>query len=101
MMKNENDKLYVIHVVNENEKFLNKNSDGEALEYLFKVSKEAGAELTVLRSKNILSTMIDFSKENYITHIVMGESNKKEAKNRETIEYKLKESLPKTEFITL
>ena len=42
-------KLYVIHVVNEKEKFLESVNDGEALEYLFGVSKKVGADLTVLR----------------------------------------------------
>lgn len=53
LIESEEDKLFVIHVVNEKEKFLDSYSDGEALEYLFQVSKESGADLTVLRSKNI------------------------------------------------
>ncbi len=40
MLKNDNDKLFVIHVVNEKDNFLDNNSDGEALEYLFNVSKK-------------------------------------------------------------
>jgi K+-sensing histidine kinase KdpD len=101
MIENKEDKLYVIHVVNEKEKFLNKENDGEALEYLFCASKEVGADLTVLRSKNIISTMIDFAKEHNITRIVMGSSVNQETEGQESIRYKLKESLCDVEFVIL
>ncbi|CCQ92635.1 conserved hypothetical protein [[Clostridium] ultunense Esp] len=42
LIKSNDDKLYVIHVVNERERFLENVDDGEALEYLFNVSKKAG-----------------------------------------------------------
>lgn len=42
LINSNDDKLYVIHVVNEREKFLENDDDGEALEYLFNVSKKAG-----------------------------------------------------------
>lgn len=98
LIKSENDKLYVIHVVNEKEKFLTDVDDGEALEYLFEVSKKAGADLTVLRSKNVLKTMIDFAKNHNITHIVMGNSPKNEGFNTYNIGSKLEEALPHVEF---
>lgn len=72
LIKSKKDKLYVVHVVNEREKFLEYVDDGEALEYLFNVSKKVGADLTVLRSKDVLKAMIGFAKDNNITHIVMG-----------------------------
>ncbi len=72
--KNDDDNLYIIHVVTENQSFLNQNNDGKALEYLFRVAQEAGAELTVLRSEEVLDTMIEFALENEITDIVIGKS---------------------------
>lgn len=101
MKDEEEDKLYVIHVVNEKDKFLNNNSDGEALEYLFGVSKKVGADLAVLRSKNVVKTIVDFAKEKEITHILMGvspESGKEESQN---ITFKLQNELPGVEFIIL
>lgn len=101
LIESNDDRLYVIHVVNEKEKFLESSSDGEALEYLFKVSKESGADLTVLRSKNILKTMIDFARTNSVTHIVMGNSPEKEILSNESIILRLQNELPNVEFIIL
>ena len=66
--------LYVIHVVNENDKLLYNLSDGDALEYLFDITKELGADLVVKRSKNVINTLVEFATENEITHIVIGNS---------------------------
>jgi len=101
LVESNDDKLYVIHVVNEKEKFLESQSDGEALEYLFKVSTESGADLTVLRSKNVLRTMIDFARTNNVTHIVMGNSPEKEALSKENIRLRMQNELPNVEFIIL
>lgn len=95
-----NGKLYVVHVVNEKDKFLDYVDDGEALEYLFRASKKAGADLTVLRSKNVIQAMIDFAKENNITHMILGttpNNNRKES----NFSLKLQESLPDVEFIVI
>ncbi|MGI6525909.1 MAG: universal stress protein UspA [Caldicoprobacterales bacterium] len=66
--------LNVVHVTKTGVHVLGNPDEGEALEYLFQVSKEAGADMTVLRSENILNTLLDFAKKNQITEIVMGES---------------------------
>jgi len=99
LIESEEDKLFVIHVVNEKEKFLDSYSDGEALEYLFQVSKESGADLTVLRSKNILKTLVDFARDNEITHIIMGVSPVDKALSSGNIRLKLQNELPDVEFI--
>ncbi len=101
LVKTKDDKLYVIHVVSQGEKFLEYIDDGEALEYLFNVSKKAGADLTVLRSKNILKAMIDFAKENHITHIVMGTPPATKKVNDISIGLQLQDALPDVQFITL
>ncbi len=67
-------KLMVVHVAKTGDNVLGNPDEGEALDYLFQVSKQAGADMTVLRSDNILNTLIDFAKKNRITEIVMGES---------------------------
>ncbi|WP_130806577.1 universal stress protein [Senegalia massiliensis] len=93
----ENDELYVIHVVNENDTFLYENNDSRALEYLFRVSKAVGADLTVIRSKDVIKAIVDFAKDKKITDIVMGESpSGKEQEN--SIEINLKNKLPKCDF---
>lgn len=72
LSKDQSDNLYVLHVVNENDKLLYSFSDGDALEYLFRITKEVGAELTVKRSKDVLKSIVDFADEMQVTHVVVG-----------------------------
>lgn len=67
--------LFIIHVALNGWNFLGNSKEGEALEYLFGISKSVGAELTVLRSDNIVKTIVSFAKENKITDIIVGEPN--------------------------
>lgn len=89
--------LYVLHVVNENDKFLYNFSDGDALEYLFKITKDVGAELTVKRSKDVIKTIVDFADEMNITYVVLGNSREKDPSNNFVI--KLQKRLPNREFV--
>ena len=66
--------LYVVHVVKENWKYFGTLKESDALEYLFEVSKEHGAVLNVMKSKDIEITLRDFAEKNKIDMIVMGES---------------------------
>ncbi|MEF9934053.1 MAG: universal stress protein [Clostridium sp.] len=72
--------LFVIHVVRERDNFLYNDSEPDALQYLFNVSKEAGAELTVLRSDDVVDTLKEFARDRSIGHIVLGQPPKS-AKN--------------------
>lgn len=85
------DSLFIIHVAKNNWSFLDNDKEGEALEYLFGIAKSVGANLTVLRSDNIVDTIVEFSKENKIDLLVMGDSK---GDHRENYFYKaLKSSL--------
>ena len=66
--------LFVIHVAKNEWNFLDNIKEGEALEYLFGISKSVGANLTVLKSDDIINTLVEFIREQRITHVVMGES---------------------------
>lgn len=89
--------LYVLHVVNENDKLLYNLSDGEALEYLFEITKGVGANLVVKRSKDPIKEIVDFAMEEEITHIVIGSSKgKNEANNFAS---KLQRRLPHVEIV--
>lgn len=66
--------LFVIHVATNGCNFLGNSKEGDALEYLFGISKSVGADLTVLRSDDIIKTISKFSKENRITNMIVGES---------------------------
>jgi len=89
--------LYVIHVVNENDKLLYNLSDGDALEYLFEITKEVGADLIVRRSKDVIKTILEFAEEKKITHIVLGNSQDKDSSKN--FAGKLKKKLPGREFV--
>ena len=41
---------------------------------MFKISKSVGANLSVLKSDDIVQTIVNFVEEHKITHIVMGKS---------------------------
>lgn len=64
--------LYVIHVAKEGVNFLGNAKEAEALEYLFGISKGVGADLTVLRSQDVVEAIADFANSKNIGHIVLG-----------------------------
>ncbi len=97
----EGDNLFVIHVVSEKENFLYNSNDGEALEYLFEVSKKVGADLTVIRSKDVIKAISDFAIKNDITHIIMGSSPNGKDVEDNSIALVLKKMLPKARFIII
>ncbi len=73
--------LHVIHVAKNEWKFLDNAKEGEALEYLFNVSKSVGANLSVLRSDDIVETILKYVKENNINFIVVGKSKEMHKEN--------------------
>ncbi len=77
-----NGSLYVIHVAKDDWNFLDNFREGEALEYLFGISKSVGANLTVLKSDEIVKSISDFALENHIDCIVMGESPSDHKENK-------------------
>lgn len=70
----EEGELFIIHVAQPQFKFLGNSKEGEALEYLYEKALEYGANLTVVRSEHVLTTLIELAKKNGITHIIMGQS---------------------------
>lgn len=96
-LKNElKGELFVLHVAKNEWKFLDNNKEGEALEYLFKISKSVGANLSVLKSDDIINAIVNFSNENKITNIVMGESPNDHKENN--FHEELKSLLQNVEF---
>jgi K+-sensing histidine kinase KdpD len=60
---------------------LGNSREGEALEYLYEKALEYGANLTVVRSNDVLETLSDLVKKNKITHVIVGESGEAEIKS--------------------
>ena len=80
LMLSKNDELYIIHI-SRNENFLNISKAGDALEYLYEKALEYGANLTVLKSENVLDSMVGFIDKNRITHVVLGQSGETQKEN--------------------
>jgi len=76
---NEGGNLYVIHVVKEGWKYFGKLKEADAVEYLFEVSKENGADLTIIKADDIAGTLKKFAREKDIDIIVMGKSREETA----------------------
>jgi K+-sensing histidine kinase KdpD len=74
MLKDPNDELYVVHVVKENWKYFGTLKESDALDYLYEISKEYGANLSIVKGKDIEAELAKFAKKQNVDIIVMGES---------------------------
>jgi len=92
-------RIYVVHVAKVGENFLGNPKEGEALDYLFNISKQVGAEMIVQRSNKVVDILVDFVEKHDIGVMVLGESPQSE--NENTILRQLKYRLPNTEFIVV
>ena len=68
-------RLSVVHVARSGEALLGNPSESDALDYLFRVSREAGAEMAVLRSEDVLETLAAYAEEQEVSALVVGASN--------------------------
>ncbi|HHV97427.1 MAG TPA: universal stress protein [Clostridiaceae bacterium] len=91
--------LFVIHVVRDGLNFLNNPKEGEALQYLFEISKSVGANLSVLKSDNVVRCIADFAKDNDIDCIILGSSPTGQGKD--SFYSKLRNVLPGVEIVVV
>lgn len=88
--------LFIIHVAKNEWNFLDNIREGEALEYLFGISKSVGANLTVLKSNKIVEAIVSFAREHSIRHIVVGQSPNDHKENN--FYRQLRKQLPNVEI---
>lgn len=100
LIEKEADRLTVLHVVKLGAHFLEYSSDAQALEYLFEVSKEVGAELTVKRSKHVLDDMVKYAKEEQVTHMILGASPSQKMQEK-SFAVRLQGKLPEVNLIVM
>ena len=67
--------LSVIHVVRNGAAVLGAGSDGEALDYLYGISRTYGAQMDILRSDDVVSTLAEVARKRGIELLVMGMAN--------------------------
>ena len=73
------------------QKILGSSEEGEALDYLYGKAIEYGANLTVVRSNNILETLVDLVNKNKITNVVLGQTG--QVKNEVNLIAKFEEKI--------
>jgi K+-sensing histidine kinase KdpD len=85
--------LHVLHVAKDGETLLGGKDDGEALNYLYRISREYGAEMDVLRAKDkdITETVAAYAKTHGVACIVLGSGGEHRAGD---ISAKLRAKLP-------
>ncbi len=66
-------KLLVLSVSGSGPNVLGNPDVSEALNYLYAVSSEAGAEMTMLQSADAKKAIADFIRERHVTHAVLGQ----------------------------
>lgn len=69
--------LSVVHVVKKGGNVLGADSDGEAMDYLYKIARDYGAEMDVLRAGDITGTLVKFARQNEMRYLVIGESKER------------------------
>ncbi len=80
-VKEADDSLFVLHVAKKGHSFMGCNDDSSALEYLYTVSQKAGADMTVIHSDDVISTICDFVDENKIDTAFFGVPGKYDRDN--------------------
>ncbi|MDO4860511.1 MAG: universal stress protein UspA [Bacillota bacterium] len=68
------DELFVIHVTPKSFGAMSSSEEGAALDYLYEKAMEYGASLTVVRSEDILKTLLDLVDKHRIETVVLGET---------------------------
>ncbi len=99
LLEAEDDELFIIHVAPKDFKILGTSEEGEALDYLYGKALDYGANLTVLRSNNILDTLVDLVDKNQITHVVLGQAG--QVKNEEGLITKFREKISERAELTI
>ncbi|MGI6162132.1 MAG: universal stress protein [Christensenellales bacterium] len=64
--------LVVVHVAKTGFTFLGNSTDGDALEYLFEISKQFNADMSVLRADDEIEALCRQAEQLRASHIVMG-----------------------------
>lgn len=88
----------VIHVATGTNHFMGCEDEGAALEYLFQISKNHDAQMSVMRSVNVVETIAAFAEKHNVTHAVMGVSLYAQDPD---IVGELKKRLPGVSFLTI
>ena len=85
--------LLVVHVAPAGAPLLGNSTQSEALNYLYSLSCEVGAEMAVLRAPDTLERLIQYAQEQHVAHIVIG-AGRPDGPDRRDVASLLKIRLP-------
>lgn len=80
-LREDGDKLFVLHVAKNGQTFMGAADEAATLEFLYGVSHQFNADMTVLHSDNVVNTIYQFIKDNNIHIAVLGTPNTKSKDN--------------------
>lgn len=89
--------LYIVHCVQNGQRFMNSPDEADAIDYLFTCAQYAGAELTILRTDNVQQTIADFAHEHGVGVLILGAPGEQGEHNGKFARG-LRELLPEIEF---
>lgn len=90
--------LSVLHVAKPGASFLGNPAEGDALEYLYQITTEYGADMTLLRSEDVVRAIAGHAKKVGATLIVMGQPGRR---GRQEIAEELRFHLPEAQIHTV
>ncbi len=93
LQKDTGGNIFVVHVAKDGDNFLGNPSEGEAIDYLYNISKDAGAQMTVLRAENLEGAICTFAKENHIGMVVLGSPKDGESSFIDSVKKKIKKAV--------
>lgn len=73
--KKNDSQLSVLHVVKPGASLLGNATEGEALEYLYKIATEHDADMAMIRSDNVEGTIARQAEKMGVGYLVIGKSN--------------------------
>ncbi len=85
--------LLVVHVAPNGAPLLGNSTQSDALNYLYQLSSEAGAEMAVLRAPDPLERLIQYALEQHAAHIVLG-SGRSENQDQKDVAGLIRAKLP-------
>lgn len=86
--------LSVVHVAPTDAHFLGKTQDGEALEFLYRISRDFGADMDVLRSDKPLDTLAEHARKIGAQCVVLGASGETVRPGKPDLATALQKRLP-------
>lgn len=89
--------VHVVHCVETGRNFMNTPYESDAIEYLFTAAQIAGADLSLLRAKDVEDALVEFAVSRKADILIMG-SGGRAGGGKEPLAIRLQRRLPQVEF---